>query len=153
MACKKVQLHSKINKRFILINCYACGEVVNGYIIWLHWWSNSLTVNNRMCNGMLSDSTRLWCEAIHHLAAAASPTRSVAARVGYNGGGRGLLSLVHKYQIFILYFIVTTGNLNKEQARLHQVLQDKENIILSQRQEIHRLDATWTESQRKLDDW
>jgi len=31
------------------------------------------------------------------------------------------------------------GNLNKEQVRLNQVLQDKENIIISQRQEIQRL--------------
>ena len=38
---------------------------------------------------------------------------------------------------FKKYFF--TGNLNKEQVRLGQVLQDKENIIQSQRQEIHRL--------------
>ena len=38
---------------------------------------------------------------------------------------------------FEKYFF--TGNLNKEQVRLGQVLQDKENIIQSQRQEIHRL--------------
>ena len=31
-----------------------------------------------------------------------------------------------------------SGNLNKEQVRLNQVLQDKENIIISQRQEIQR---------------
>ena len=31
-----------------------------------------------------------------------------------------------------------SGNLNKEQVRLNHVLQDKENIIISQRQEILR---------------
>ena len=35
-------------------------------------------------------------------------------------------------------FILIPGNLNKEQVRLNQVLQDKENIIISQRQEIQR---------------
>ena len=35
-------------------------------------------------------------------------------------------------------FIIIPGNLNKEQVRLNQVLQDKENIIISQRQEIQR---------------
>jgi len=38
--------------------------------------------------------------------------------------------------------LLLQGNLNKEQLRLNQMLQDKENIILSQRQEILRLKTT-----------